>query len=276
MLKKTHLLDRGFDRINEKIVEGYNSEFGPGAFPIDKRNKERLGVVCANYDYSLCNASLAWSYKEIAESRVPDVYVVIGKGNGKLSTYLFGDWESPLGVVKVNTDFGKELVRKSDLKNDMEPFIEETSIGNQLPYLQYANRNDLGKVSFVPILVGDCTYEEICSLADAITDINKRICLIISGNFTNYSNEKRPFLSAIKDNIYNLDLKYINFVNNLDSKGLIEFTKRNKLIDRNVFLLGMEILRGLGCKKGNLLNYHTSGDINNYKEEVIGFGSLIF
>ena len=65
-----------FDKLNKSIETSF--ENGPGASPIDKRDKTVLGMVVPHSKYDYCGKCMAWAYKEIGESEYPDSYIILG------------------------------------------------------------------------------------------------------------------------------------------------------------------------------------------------------
>jgi len=116
----------------------------------------------------------------------------------------------------------------------------------------------------------------MCEFADVISDTGKNICVIASSNLTYYGKkyDNVPFVHGIKQNIYSLDKNLLSYVSELDVKRFLMMSKKG-VFDRNIVAFFIEIMRGLGCKKGRVLNYHTSGDIDGY-ENAVGFGVVGF
>lgn len=277
MNRKPVFLDYEFGGLHKKIDQGFKSKLGPGEYPVKPRSKMIKGVVAPNYDYDFSSPALAWVYKEIAESELADVYIIVGRCESGFNTYLFGDWDTPFGSMKVDGKFGRELIKKFPmLRNDSGPFMEDGSIERQLPFLHFAKKDFFEKIRFLPILVGDVSYEKLVEFADVLSNCGEKISIICSGNFSHYGREfgNVPFVHGIKENLHLLDKRLIDFVVNLDSKGFYENGK--KILDRNVFVLGMETFRGLGSKKGSLLNYYTSGEIDGNYDKSVGMGALVF
>ena len=69
----------GFDKINKLINYGFTSKLGPGDLPIEKRNKNITSILAPNYNYKASASALAWAHKEVAESRIPEVYLILGR-----------------------------------------------------------------------------------------------------------------------------------------------------------------------------------------------------
>ena len=278
MNRRPVCLTNDFTQVNNHIIDSFTSVKGPGDFPVSSRKKLIKGIIAPNLDYKYSKYGMAWSYKEIAEAELPDVYVIVGSGIKEFNTYSFADWETALGIVKINKDFGNELVRKSSiLKNNAEQYVENTSIELQLPYLQYVNKDFLNKVSFVPVLVGNESYDELLKLADLLSDINGKVCYIFSANLVYHGKEFNyvPYIYAVKENLTLVNEQLIDAICSLDSKKFYDLSRRKNVLDRNVVVVAIEIMRGLGLKKGRFLNYYESGEFCDY-ENSVGFCSIVF
>ncbi len=281
MNRKTCDLKIGFSAINKLILEGFYSRAGPGELPVDKRDKILHGMIVPGYSYGSSSIALAWAYKELAESQLPDVYIILGRdifSKNMFSTYLFSRWETCFGVVKVDENYGRELIKLFPLvRNSAEAFKDNTFIDWQLPMLQFSNKNSLDRIYILPILVGNATYEDICSFADVVSDSSKNICVIASANLTYYGkgHDAVPFVYGVKHGIALKDQEFLGHINRLGTKGFLESAKKWNVPDKNVIVLFMEIMRGFGLLKGKLLCYYTSGDIEGY-ENSVSFASLVF
>jgi len=275
--------DIEFGKLDKQIRNSFLGTFGPGEMPIKKRSRKIYGAIVPHAGYSLSGQCAAWVYKDLAESEIPDVYVVIGSnhtGEGpEMSTYLFGDWETPFGIVKIDTEFGKELVKKCpDLANESTAHISEHSVEVQLPFLQFINKENLRDLKVLPIVVKDCSHDACCRLADAITDIGKKVCVIASTDLTHYGPAYNyvPFLHAKKDNLAKLDKQFLNLAANMDSKELIKTRSKNTICGTSAMAMVIEVCKYYGIKRGNFLRYYSSGDITEDFNNAVGYGSMIF
>lgn len=275
-----------FNKLDKQIIDCFKSKFGPGTLPVRKRKGKVFGAIAPHAGYMFSGHAQAWVYKEIAEAEFPDLFVIIGPNHtgfgANFSTYLFSDWETPLGTVKVDKKFGKELIKKfPSLVNETGAHLSEHSIEVQLPFLQFANRDKLKDIKFLPIIVGYSEYNECLKLADAITDTDKNICVIASSDFTHYGPNYGylPFVHAKKENIYNLDSEAINFVKKLDSKGFFEYKNKRKatICGAGPIIVAIEAVKSLGAKSGKLLSYYTSADITNKDyTNAVGYAAIVF
>lgn len=101
------------------------------------------------------------------------------------SVYDRGDYETPLGTVKVDVDLAKKLIRDHAVFSCREEaHRDEHSLEVQLPFLQYKLGKDF---MIIPILLGSHDVAECRSVAAALmpyfTDEN---LFIVSSDFSHY------------------------------------------------------------------------------------------
>jgi len=101
------------------------------------------------------------------------------------SIYTAGNYETPLGTVKVNTLLGKELTENSKIFSFYNPaHSNEHSLEVQVPFLQY----HLGKdISIVPIVLGTRSRKVCKDIAEALKPhFNEKNLFVISSDFSHY------------------------------------------------------------------------------------------
>jgi len=272
-----------FNELQEQIKQSFLHEKGPGALPIKKREKNILGIIGPHAGYFFSGAGAAWSFKEIAESKFPDTYIMIGLSHSSFrSCVSLQDWETPFGVVKVDKAFGERLVRNSRLKEDEFAHSQEHSIEVQLPFLQYVNKDYLDKLRIAPIIASpDLKYTNLAeSIKKIIQDLKRKVCIIASSDFTHYGINYgyMPFTEDIKKNLYNLDNKAIEFIKKLDAYHFLEYTERTgaTICGKYPIAVTIDLCKMLGAKKARLLQYYTSGDIINDYSSAVGYASIVF
>ena len=155
-------------KLNEELEGCFNSEYGPGMFK-KKQEGSIIGMIVPHAGYAFSGPCAAFGYKELAESEKPDLYIILGishEGRQGVITTL-QDFETPLGVVKTDKEFGERLIQNSELVEDDEAHEREHSIEVQLPFLQFVD-NDF---KILAIEVGKCNFE---GFADKIVQLSKK------------------------------------------------------------------------------------------------------
>lgn len=278
--------ESGFEKLDKQIMDCFKSKLGPGDMPVQRSNRKIThGVVSPHAGYPFSGPAAAWVYKEIAESKFPAVYIVIGpnhtgRGTAQISTTL-ANWEMPFGKVECDRGFARELISKCDfVKDDLTAHAKEHSIEVQLPFLQFANKDKLKDIKILPLCVNNYDLDICRVLGDTIADIQEDVCVIASSDFTHYGPNYNytPFLHNIKDSIYGLDGGAIEFIKKMDTKGFLEYVKKKKatICGAGPIAICMEIMKNLGIKKGQLMNYYTSGDVIDDYTNAVGYGAIKF
>jgi hypothetical protein len=264
-----------FSSLDKKIKDCFLSKFGPGDFPITKREKDIIGIISPHAGYPFSGPCAAWAFKEIAESKFPDIFIMLGLSHsGHQSCKSVEDWATPFGIVKTDKSFLKEI----DLPVDEEAHSNEHSIEVQLPFLQFANKDLLDKIRIAPIMAShDIPPEEIASIIfKAVKDRN--VIVIASSDFTHYGPNYgyMPFSDNIKDNMYKLDKGALDNIKKLNSKGFLDYTDKTHatICGRYPIATLLELVKKLGAKKASLLHYYTSGDVIGDYRNSVGYASI--
>lgn len=274
-----------FDKLDKQIASCFvESKFGPGTLPENKKNKTILGGIAPHAGYNYSGPCAAYLYKEIAESKFADCYIILGTNHTgigpEFSTYL-SDWQTPFGDIRTDTELGLKLIELfPELKNEPSAHIQEHSIEVQLPFLQFALKDNLNQLKILPILIKSQSYEDCLKLGKAISQLakEKSICIIASSDFTHYGPSYGfvPFLSKVKENLYELDKKAINYIEKLKSKEFYNHSRKTTICGAFTIITAIEACKILGAKKAKLLNYYTSGDIANDYKNAVGYASISF
>ena len=265
--------------LKEQIKECFLSEFGPGKLPEGKKEKDILGIVAPHAGYAFSGPCAAYAYKEIAESRWPEVFILLGLSHsGYGSCISLEDWETPLGIVENDNDFSRALMENAGLKQDETAHSQEHSIEVQVPFLQFINKDDF---KIVPIIASpDFSYGELGkNIAKTIKESGKKACIIASSDFTHYGINYGyfPFKDNVKENLYELDNGALKHIKNLDAQRFLSYTEETGATICGKFPVAvmMEACKALGGKHAKLLKYYTSGEITGDYNSVVGYGSII-
>jgi len=270
-----------FDQLNNQIEEAFNSKFGPGALPIKKRNKEIIGIIAPHAGYMYSGPGAAWSYKEIAESKLADLYIMLGLSHSGFGTCLsMEDWETPFGVIQTDKEFAKKLIEKG-IKQDEAAHQQEHSIEVQLPFLQFANKAYLKQLKIMPIITSpDKNYEQIAKIiVETIKELKIKACIITSSDFTHFGFNYAyfPFKDNIKENMYKLDKDAIEHIKELNAYKFLDYTEQTgaTICGKYPIAVMLEASKLLGAKKAKLLHYYTSGDIVGDYGSAVGYAAIV-
>jgi hypothetical protein len=180
-----------------------------------------------------------------------------------------GEWSTPLGEVKVDSDLAKEIAGNSsliDVEDEAHRF--EHSVEVQLPFLQFIYPRQF---QFVPICMMLQDLESSREVGEAVARAvsGKEAVLIASSDWTHYE----PHDEAVRK-----DGEALRAVMDMDPQ---EF--QTVIEDKSVSACGygpvtavIHASKILGAKKAQLLSYKTSGDVTGDKEAVVGYAALSF
>ncbi len=149
----------------QRQLDGYfQLPEGPGAPDGEISASIPRAIVAPHIDFHRGGPCYAWAYRELVESAGADLYIILGTshcgGRNPFSVTL-KDFVTPLGIVKTDTDFVRELekIYPGDLFADEYLHRTEHSIEFQVVFLEYASRWRAARLKrerpfkIVPILV---------------------------------------------------------------------------------------------------------------------------
>ncbi len=148
-----------------------------------------IAVIAPHAGYVFSGGVAASSFNQIDPKHHYENIFVLGPshhvGFEGASIYIDGDFITPLGIVKVNTKLGRQLVEKNRiLVSRTDAHRLEHSVEVQLPFLQ----TRLGKdIQIIPIVVGASSAETCRQIAEALRPyFNGKNLFVISTDFSHY------------------------------------------------------------------------------------------
>jgi AmmeMemoRadiSam system protein B len=258
--------------LKRSITDSYLHRIGPGKLPPIEEVKGIISCVCPHAGYIYSGPVAAYSYLQVSSLRKPALVVIIapnhyGIGSG-ISTFREGEWETPLGRVKIDSDAARKIVDLTGIV-DYDPLAHsvEHSLEVQLPFLQCI----YDSFTFLPVSISFQDIKTAKELGTGIAELLKGMdaILIASSDLTHYE----PATSAREK-----DLALLKKVEELDLHGFY-----TTLQQRHISACGygaiaavMEASRLLGFTRGNVLKYATSGETTGEMNSVVGYPSLKF
>ena len=273
-----------FDELDKELNECFHSKLGPGALPAKRKEKTIKGIISPHAGYMFSGACAAWGFMEVAESKFPDAYILIGPNHyGGRSGISLEDWRTPFGLVRNAKDVSIALKDNTDLDINESVHEPEHSVEMQVPILQYVTKDRLNDIKIVPILIGhDIDYKELAvQISETLKKLNNNFVFIISSDFTHYGPNYRyvPFTLDVPKRLNELDKGAIDKILSLDIEGFADYinTTRITMCGYMPILLFMSILKHEGYKgKTSMLMHYTSGDVLNDFKNSVSYASILF
>ncbi|ABL88276.1 protein of unknown function DUF52 [Pyrobaculum islandicum DSM 4184] len=262
------------EKLLQQLEWAIKHELGPKAPQIPKLGAETLGGVAPHAGYIYSGPVAAWVYSALAGFGKPDVFIIIGPNHygigAPVAIMKSGVWETPLGRVEIDGELAEKIMRYfKELEDDFHAFSREHSIEVQIPFIQYF----FGDVKIVPITIWRQTLstsrELGKALANAIREYGRRAYIIASSDFNHYEHHD---ITTKKDEMA------IGKILQLDETGLFEVASKFDISICGIGPIGALIVaaKELGYKNVTLLKHATSGDTSGYREETVGYASIIF
>lgn len=257
----------------------FKSDRGPGRV-LDKRwaGKKVLGGIFPHAGYQYSGEIAAHGYAAYFGSGLKKLIILIGPNHhglgASISVYPGGSWETPLGEVRVDSDFSNRLSGYNGyIALDEQGHKYEHSLEVHIPFLQYLH--SLGNVEFnvVPITMLLQVSNAVIELGDALVETLKSyniddIFIIASTDFTHYESSAE---ARYKDE------KAFESIINLDSMSLIQ-----NVYDYNISMCGfgptstlLYIVEKLGGYKAELLKYGHSGEVTGDDSNVVSYATFL-
>ena len=216
-------------------------------------------VPHAGYIYSGFTANLAYQLISSSKKQIKRV-VVIGPSHRVYlkgaSVALYDEYETPLGNLKIDKEFSKNLIDKYDFLEFNEECEFEHSTETQVPFIKHYFEN----VQLVEIVYGQIDYMDLSKVIDEVlTDADNLV--VISTDLSHFYTLEE---ANKKDNIC---------LEAIDKKDL-------KLFDycEACGKTGVEAIINWAIKNDyetKILNYCTSADVTKDKSRVVGYTSAL-
>jgi len=151
--------------------------------------KNVTGIVSPHAGYVFSGIVAASGYNQLdPERQFENVFVVASSHQVSFpgaSIYNQGDYITPLGKVKVNTDLAGKLIGENKVFTyNPEADKTEHSLEVQIPFLQYHLKNDF---TLVPIVIGTQSAATCKDIARALQPyFNDRNLFVFSTDFSHY------------------------------------------------------------------------------------------
>lgn len=259
----------------ESEVDGYIN-----SAELEFNGKRILGLISPHAGYLYSGPVMGYTFKALKQQaeNFPIKTIIIlafshrGDGDGRVSVWSKGAWETPLGNIPVNEEIGLELIESNPMIGLVpQTHTNEHSLEILLPFIQDA----MGKNDFdiVPISFSSMTLNEvdnlIASLAEIIHDRDD-IIIIASTDMSHYHTQSKAI---------SMDRDAIEYITDGDINSLLDGLAKRKveLCGWGPVVTMMKLSDMFNADQIELLHYANSGDIpEGDTSRVVGYCSIAF
>jgi len=244
---------------------------------VPKINGEIKEIIVPHAGYIYSGGVAAYAYKAIKIKG--DEYkrvIMIGPCHRAffygVSVNLQKGYETPLGIVPVDQEFAKKLLKESN-KIHYIPMAHafEHSLEIEIPFLQVVLKKGF---KIVPILMGSQDIDTSRELSDAIFDVLKddpyreKTLILASSDLSHYY----TYEQAKK-----MDRILIEDVKKMDPEALNRdiISGRCEACGKGAIMTVLFIAKKIGVKRSIILHYANSGDVTGDYSKVVGYMSAI-
>ena len=271
---------RGETLLAEEIEGSYHHDRGPGTTPLKEQKKRVKAIIAPNSPYAHCAPCAAWAYKELAETPLPDLYIILSPNHHSAESGVTTEtFLTPLGMVRVDQEFARGLVSKGTISYDDEIHNREHGIEIQLPYLQFAKRKEEEKIKILPLIISsDCSLEQLSAdLKETLLEQGKKAIFIVSSDFLRHGPlfHYVRYLEDTIDNVYEFDKRGIDLIKAQNPQGWQSYIDKSFApIDGTIAItLLLKLLKPCDVR---LEQYYTSAEILNEQKNTVSYAAIVF
>jgi AmmeMemoRadiSam system protein B len=210
----------------------------------------------------------AYAY-QAAQRAQPLVIVLVGPSHfvpfSGVSIWPRGEWETPLGPIRVDDELAAAIQAASETVVEMETVhAREHSLEMQLPFLAHL----MPRAAIVPMLMGQQTAATAFALGEAVATAiaasGKKVLLVASSDLSHYEDAR---VAARLDGVV------IDRIAALDAKGLMSDLVREPrhACGGGPMVSVLDAATRLGASSASILRYADSGDVSGDKSSVVGY-----
>ena len=157
---------------------------------VPSRNiKDVIAIISPHAGYVFSGEVAASSFNQLDTEKKYENIFVLGSSHyvafDGASIYSQGNFITPFGTIKVNTELANQLINKNSIfSNRTDAHAREHSLEVQLPFLQYLLKKDF---RIVPIILGTQSPETCKRIAETLKPyLNSKNLFVISTDFSHY------------------------------------------------------------------------------------------
>lgn len=239
------------------------------AAPVPEGAPIPAGLIVPHAGYVYSGRTAATAYRLLKGADI-DTVILVGPSHRTFfkgaAVWTEGDWVTPLGRVRVDTDLARAIAAENQLfQAPSEAHLGEHSLEVQIPFLQTV----LDKFSIVPILTSDPSPANTTALAAAILEHtrDRKAIVLFSTDMSHYRDDAPTRV---------MDASTLDLIRSGDTTGLYQALAegRSEMCGAAAVLTALQYARGLSGARIEVLDYTTSADAGGGTQRVVGYGAV--
>ena len=257
--------------------------FGPGGRPqtLNLESRTIIGGVSPHAGHEYSGPCAAFTYFNLFKEKIPDTVIILGtdhRGYRNIALFEDGEWETPLGNLKVDNELSKKILENSNIIiSDNSAFlIGEHNIEIQLPFIKYCAQDKDLKIVTIKITprINFKIMDEISSdIANAINSTDKDVVIVASSDMSHEYVHSEEQLKKFKE----IDQAEINGFEKLNPNEALDAALKTSVCGpqtiTTLILIGKKLHPP--ASKGKLLKYYTSSEKTGTFDYCVGYFSGI-
>lgn len=259
----------GESSLKKAIEEAFQHEKGPGSLPL--KNGKHIAAIVPHGGYAVVGPALAWSYYALKPAKL---VIILCPNTKNLESGVIADtWETPLGMVRADQEFLRELVAKETIQQKK---LSTEPMEVQLPFLQYIFGEQL---KIAPIVVSaDIDLQQLAlDIKETLIEQHKDATVIAISNFTVHGSAYKNvrFTMDPQKQILEFDKELIDLICQKKVTEFQEFVKE-KMPNISGVLPVELLLRLLTKQQGKLEQYYLSSEFTGDEKNSVSYASIVF
>jgi len=244
-------------------------EAAAGNVPADRQVQI---AISPHAGYPFSGPVAAYTYKALAQNHYKTI-IVIGPSHfvdfQGISVWPKGGFKTPLGIVPVDEDFAKQLLKENPEFQFLPNVYErEHAVEVELPFLQ----KTFTDFKIVPILMGQPdpqVCQDLAMALDKLIGSRQDVLILISSDMSHY------YTYDVANQMDALTLKAIT---EIDPKKFFEgnISRKMEMCGFVPVTTALMYARIRGINHAEVLDHANSGDTSGDKSRVVGYSSVIF
>lgn len=239
---------------------------------VSPKDKHVEMIISPHAGYVYSGGVAAYGFKSLSQKQYKTIIILAPSHFFRFSGVSIwdkGGFKTPLGIVQVDEAFTKRLLEvNEEFYFKPEVFEREHSLEVQIPFLQKTFKD----FKIVPIIMGQANLDLCQKLAQSLRDIigeREDVLIVVSTDMSHYHDDAfaRKMDAATLVAVKNLEAEKIWHqcrVGTMEMCGFIPVTT------------ALHYAKLKGLEEVDILKYANSGDINQDKDSVVGYSSVVF